>query len=378
MQIKSTYLKKIILEGCNGEWAQERYLPVLIKKAAGGEIQLWAVDIGNSIELSTPEIEEDWQIAQSKNRACYLNKSTDTQNYQALSNADCVFVVAPDQFHSEIARHWLERLAPEGKIFIEKPLDASLGSALKLKEKIEEKGKEIIFGFDHYLANAHLFLRNKASYLGEIGEIRKIEFHILEPDGISPEREETLGKGMIFDLFCHILALVYAVVDQNSTCSETRLKSIKLEEVKAARYVGSPISGETFAWIKAFVNRDIEVISAVGKCVGTSEDKFMKLYGLEGNIKLDFVDDEFSVFDSQGRRIKQGRLNSKHVESFLEEVLQGKEPLLMLPGTLSFDAALGILKILDKAKQQIGKMPLYQYNDSIDKILEILGERELR
>ncbi len=35
-----------------------------------------------------------------------------------------------------------------------------------------------------------------------------------------------------------------------------------------------------------------------------------------------------------------------------------------------------LLKSIIAAKQQIGKMAVYQYNDSIDKILEILGERE--
>lgn len=363
----------IVLEGCNGEWAQKCYLPILIGKAAREETELWAVDIENEIKLTNPEVERAWHVAQSNNRARYLNKSKDIQGYGELSIANYVFVVAPDQFHSKITRRWLERLAPKGKIFIEKPLDASMGAAIKLKEKIEEKGEESVFAFDHFLSNAYPFLQNKASYLREIGEIRKIEFHILEKIDIAPNRAKTLNKGVIFDLFCHVLALV----GQNLTCSATKLQIVKLEEVKAAQYVGCPISGETFAWIKFTIDNDIIVDSVIGKCVGTAEDKFMKFSGPDGNIKLDFVEDEFSILDSQGRHVKEGELDSNPVESFLEGILQGKEPPLSVPGILSFDAALKILEILDEAKRRIGKMPEYQRNDSIDKILNRLEEREL-
>ena len=362
--------KKVILEGCNGEWAQECYLPLLVKKAAKGEIELWAVDIEDEIKLGNPQAKKDWQVARSKNRAQYLNKNKDIQIYSELSNADHIFVVAPDRVHCEIATFFLDRLATGGKIFIEKPLDASVGAALKLREKIKEKGQETVFAFDHYLANAYPFLQNKASYLRGIGEIRKIEFHILEPDGISPQREKTLDKGMIFDLFCHVLALVCAVPNQNLACLETKLRTIKLEDVKAARYVGCPISGETFAWIKFMVNSDVQVVTAIGKCVGTSDEKFMRLYDSNGTIKLDFVEDEFSVFDSPEKQIKKGKLLSKHVEGFLEGLLLGKKPPLSVPGVLSFEAALEILKILDEAKRRIDKMPEYRCHESISEILE--------
>jgi hypothetical protein len=62
-------------------------------------------------------------------------------------------------------------------------------------------------------------VHNKTVYLREIGEIKKIEFHILEPFGIPSNRIKTLDKGMIFDLFCHVLALVGAIADRNLTPS---------------------------------------------------------------------------------------------------------------------------------------------------------------
>lgn len=363
-------MKKVILEGCNGDWAQKRYLPFLVEKAAKEEIELWAVDIKDKIKLGSIQVEEDWRVARSKNRACYLNKSKDTQTYGELSNANYIFIITPDQFHSKIARGWLDGLAPGGRIFIEKPLDASVRSALRLRGKIEEKkGEEAVFAFDHYLANVYPFLREKTPYLEEIGEVKRIEFHLLEPSGILPEREKALDKGMILDLLCHVLAVVCAVFNRNLTYSATKLPAVKLEKVKAAQYAGCPISGETFALTKFMVNHDIEAVSVVGKGVGTSEDKFMRLYGSNGGIKLDFVDNEFSVFDSQGRQRKQGRLNSKHVGSFLEEVLPGKKHPLLVPGVLSFDAALEILTILDEARKQVDRMPEYRCNESISQIL---------
>lgn len=373
-------MKRIVLEGCNGDWSQKQYLPVLAKEAARGNIELWAVDIGDKIKLDSPQLEKDWQVAQRKNRAHYLNK--DTQAYKKLSNVDYVFIVAPDQFHSEITIFWLERLAPEGKIFIEKPLDASLTVAEMLKKHMEAKDvKESVFGFDHYLARAYLFLKDATSHLTKIGRVEKVEVHLLECPPISKQREKTLDKGMIFDLFCHGLTLVGAAVNQNSTCSSAKLQTIKLEKVKAAQYAGCLISGETFALIKFMVNNDIEVVSAIGKCVGVSDDKFMKIYGSEGQMEIDFStkEDSFSIIDSHGERKESWRHKPIHVENFLEELLSGTKHPLSLPGVLSFDAALEILSILDRAKRRIGnKMPEYQCNDSIDKILEILGERKIQ
>ena len=373
-------MKKIILEGCNGEWAQERYLPTLTKKAAGGEIQLWAVDIEDSMKLGSPLVKKEWQVAQSENGAHYLNKNRDRQTYSAFSNADYVFVVAPDRVHSKIVRCWLDRLAPEGKIFIEKPLAASVSSAYRLKKEIEAKEKkEAVFAFDHYLARAYPFLLESNRYLEQIGGVEKIEFHLLEYGEIPPERVKTLDKGMIFDLFCHALALVCAVVSQNLTCSAAKLKTVEPKGVKAARYINCPSSGETFALIELTIDSNIKVLTAVGKCVGDSDEKFIKIYGREEQIiKVEFSTkkDKLSIIESQGETKEYPEREPRHVESFLEGVLQGKDPSLMLPGVISFDAALGILKILGKAKQQskqqIGKMPVYQCNDSIDKILEIL------
>ncbi len=51
MKVSANYPLKIVLEGCNGEWAQKHYLPLLVEKAAKGAIELWAVDIKRQIAL---------------------------------------------------------------------------------------------------------------------------------------------------------------------------------------------------------------------------------------------------------------------------------------------------------------------------------------
>lgn len=360
--------RKIVLEGCNGEWAQKWYFPCLLRKAANGAIELWAVDIDPEIRLNSPGSTTLWHVAQSKGKACYLDKTRDKKTYQRLSNIDNVFVVTPDKYHCEIGKFWLERLIQKGRIFIEKPLDTSVKRAEELRNRANERN--IVYCFDHYLARAYPFLKKKTSYLRQIGKITRIDFHILEDSRIPLEKKGTSDKGMIFVLCCHVLAVVCAMVDHDSTSLTTKLPKVELEQVKAAHYSGCPISGETFASIKFMVNNNIEVVSTIGKCVGTYEDKFMKLYGSNGSIKLDFVEDTFSVFNSQGSQQKQGKLNPKHIETFVEEVLMSNKNPLSIPGVLSFDTAFEILTILDKAKKKIGKMPEYQCQETVSEILE--------
>jgi hypothetical protein len=200
--------------------------------------------------------------------------------------------------------------------------------------------------------------------LGRIGKIEKIEFHILEPWGIPLKRVEALDKGMIFDLFCHVLAIVGAVIDQNLTPSASILPTVELREVKAARYINCPISGETFARTE-FIIDNIEVVSAIGKGVGIAEDKLMIISGSKGKIKLDIAKDDFLVFDHHGNQQGQGKLEPRHVESFLEAVLQRGNSILA-PGVLGFDAA---LEILDKDERLIERMPQYCVGEPIGKIL---------
>jgi predicted dehydrogenase len=344
----------IVLEGCNGEWSQKCYLPFLVNKAAEGKIQLWAIDIQPQVKLTAQNVAGLWQAAKSKGSACYLRKrSGNIESYEIPTNIDYVFIVTPDQYHCEIAEFWRERLNTRGRIFIEKPLDASIEKAREFKSKIGETS--IAYGFDHYLAKAHPFLRKRNGYLRKMGKINKIEFNILEPSGIPANRVKTLDKGVIFDLFCHVLAVVIAIVDRDFTSSEAIPGTVKLRDAIAAKYKKCPISGETFARMEFSISDNAKVIATLGKGIGKSEDKCLTIYAREGRIRLDFVKDHF-VCSYSSQHQDKGQLEPRHVESFLEAILQGGKPL-SVPGALSFETAFAILKLLGEAKNKAKVMP---------------------
>ena len=352
--------KRIILEGCNGEWAQKQYLPFLVQEAVKGNIELLAVDISPELKLCNPRISALWKEAKDKGKACYVDKVRNKTIYEALYNIYSVFIVTPDGVHSEVTRFWLERLATNGEIFIEKPLDASLNSAFELENNLA-KQKEKVFVFDHYLARAYPFLIKKL-HQKRGGRLTKIEFFILEQTEITLQRKITLDKGMIFDLFSHVLALTVAILDKNLTPSVTRLKEMEINQVEAGQYNDCPINGETFALINGgIVNESIELKSAVGKCVGTADDKWMKLYFKNGEgVEINFESNAFFAFSPSSPKNKLGNLDPNPVGSFLKGVLQDKKPPLSLPGVISFDTSLEILKKLDEAKNKIDVMPKYQ------------------
>jgi len=145
---------------------------------------------------------------------------------------------------------------------------------------------------------------------------------------------------------------------------------VRLEEVKVGQYAKCPISGESFAWIKFFID-EVEVESVVGKYVGTHEDKYMMINGLTGRIKLDLLEDRLLIFDSQ--EIQQVELQSRHVESFLDSVLAEQVDPLSAPGAISFNTALEILRILVEAKMRIRNIPTYPAGRSLGSILKNLS-----
>lgn len=361
MNSKFGYPNKIVvLEGCNGEWAQARYLTPLADRAANGDIELWAVDLNDEILLKNEKTQESWPIAQAHGKAHYLNKLKDKQSYSRLSDATYVFLVTPDNTHCQRAEFWLEQLAPDGKIFIEKPLDASMKSARKLREKIKKENKEgAVFVFDHYLAMAHPLIENWNSYLKPIGRVERIEFNILESSTIKPNRVKTLDKGIIFDLLGHVLAVSGALIEQKLTPSISALQRAEIKEVKATQYFGSPIGGETFSKVK-FTFGNVEVSSLIGKGIGTQDEKVMIVYGTSGMLKINF---------KSKRDAFEGKLETRHVETFLEKLIDKDKRPISIPGVLDFDTAFEILTILDRAKGEMTKAEGYRAGDSTNSIL---------
>jgi hypothetical protein len=100
-------VRTVVLIGCNGEWAQKRYLPQLLKKASRGKCVLWGIDTKNDITLPLENILKRWQRAENRGQAHYL-KITSEAGIGSIPPADCVFIVTPDRTHCQIAIQWLE------------------------------------------------------------------------------------------------------------------------------------------------------------------------------------------------------------------------------------------------------------------------------
>jgi predicted dehydrogenase len=346
--------KKVVLEGCNGEWAQKQYLPFLVKEAAKGNIELWSVDEEPEIKLGDNRVAALWQDAQNKENACYLDKTRNRKSYEILSSVDYVFIVTPDRCHCKVAEFWLSRLSTTGKIFIEKPLDASVRLAKPLKAKI--LNKNVVYGFDHYLASLYPFLRRERQYLAKIGGIKSLKINILENDAIPPHQVQTLKEGMIFDLFPHVLAVSAAIVEKKSAPTEAILQTVEFKGGARVKYMGWPFPSETRARIKLTVSNK-EVTSMVGKGIGKIPKKRMKrmvVYGTaRRKIEINFQTYSFSM---KGR--PKRKLESKPVASFLEAVLKG-DSIDSAPGVLSFGAAFEILEWLSSIRRKINMGPDY-------------------
>jgi predicted dehydrogenase len=346
--------KRVILAGCNGEWAQKRYLPFLIEKAKRGDITLWATDIQSEMKLDSPGSRSLWETAKSRGKACYLDMTKSVESCEIPWNVDYVFIVTPDRCHCQVAEFWLSRLNATGKIFIEKPLDASRQAAEQLKLKI--LSNNVVYGFDHYLASLYPFLRRERQYLAEIGHIESLEINILENDAILPHQVQTLKEGVIFDLFPHVLAVSTAVVEKELAPTEDILQTAEFVDRARAKYKGCPISQETFGRI-TFLIGSKKCTSAVGKGIGKIPKEQMKrmvIYSApRRTIDIAFQTHSFSV---NGRR--KGKLESKPVESFLEAVLKG-DRIDSVPGVLSFCAAFKILELLSLIRDNTNMGPDY-------------------
>jgi len=156
---------------------------------------------------------------------------------------------------------------------------------------------------------------------------------------------------MIFDLFPHVLAVSAAVVEKKLTPTEDILQKVEFVEGARAKYNGWPFSSETHARIKFLVGNK-RVTGVVGKGIGETPDKQMIIYGTHGrNIEINFQTYSFSVNDKP-----EGNLESKHVESFLETVLEGCS-IDSAPGVLSFGAAFAILERLSDIRDKTDMEP---------------------
>ena len=207
----------------------------------------------------------------------YIDKSEeeDFELYQNLK-ADIVFIATPDYTHIKIATFWLSEDEKCKSLFIEKPIDSSLSKARVLQYY---SGNKKVYALDHYLArfgtlNNDLAMGGLIGLIG--GDVEEVAFYLLEDRSeafkgpIEAEmRKSALQKGLILDLFPHILALLHNLGKvETITISKVRVGRYSYED-EEGNIKKASTSKETFAHlefsIKSYSDKSVLVNAYIGK-----------------------------------------------------------------------------------------------------------------
>ena len=362
-------IRKVVLEGCLGDWSKKSYVRNLAEKAGTGKIEFYAVD--------TRDIEDEngtLYVTPVK----FVNKKRDWNTYDSIDTVDCVFIAAPHELHCKIAAHWLEnrKLNKNGKIFIEKPLDSSVENIKEL-EKCEESEKRII-AIDHYIPKIVPLQNELEKRKGKYGKIKKVKFNILESDPILESRKKTLDEGLILDIFPHILAVFTKVMNAYNTF-ELDAHTVDILEVETGRYEDAPIRGETFA--KIIIRADnISLESYLGKAVDTHDNKVMEIVFERAFLTADFVQGNFFITTEDDS--VDGNLQKSHISMLLDCIIdEGLDEDNISKLFLSFKEGVEIVKIVSKIRDRAGESTEYEKNSSLNDILmkikEFKGNRKI-
>ncbi|MEK6280952.1 MAG: Gfo/Idh/MocA family oxidoreductase [Acidobacteriota bacterium] len=293
--------------------------------------KLKTIDRANDLEVVFTDVCESWygsddpdlaRVRQETRKkleawgARFIDKSasnsTDWKLYKELlhQEVDAVFVATPDRHHIQIAKHWLTGNCK--RIFIEKPLTNDPKEAHQWMKELETEphDRERLIQLDHYLPKMHAEIRYEnrvRQMLANIGRLKGVRFYMLEDHSGTDDdyrkemvrngrtdrngpienegRLDALQSGVSLDLLPHLLAILYHFGD---------LRTIEVDELRAARYQGvdytedklAGIKGETFAAAKfRFTDhhhREIPAEAYVGKGIRGSR----KYPSMRGNVKI--------------------------------------------------------------------------------------------
>lgn len=355
-------VKRVVLEGCLGDWSRKSYIKPLAERARKGKIHLYAVDTRDIIdetELYEPPV-------------IFVNKK-DTAKYDSVDDIDFVFIVAPHEFHCEIAKHWLEKgkLNENGRIFIEKPLDSS-GENIEELEKCKEAEKKII-AIDHYIPKIIPLIKELEGRSGKYGEIKKIRFDILQSDPILESRRNTLDEGLILDIFPHVMGVLTKVMNVYGEF-ELDANNFEILEVKRGKYEGAPINGETFAKIIAKID-GIPLESCIGKAVDSRDCKLLNICFEKGSLTADFSSGDFFI-KTENEYIK-GTLQKNHIGMLLDYIIDEEFDYdKILQFSLSFKEGYEVVKIISRIRSSKSRSIEYKKFEPLESILINLKEFE--
>lgn len=283
-----------------------RYWPELMKLVNFDFIHLTVADYGLLADLakrkvdaarkandqSAKKLEEgydqlDTMIRTQHGKVMYLDllpSSPDRRLYDFMTRVNVVFILVPDDAHVSEAKRWIGRA---DLVVVEKPYDRDLGKALRFVKELEDATIArldapftIVVAADHYLAKVWALIQAIAAQpdflKNKLGRLIKIEWRLCEAGQVEEWRKDSLSAGLIYDLFCHVLAVASPLVD---------LSTIDLAKatVQVARHADCPIKTESFAWIhcvaKDYNGVEVEIEGALGKGIGADDDKYWRLVG---------------------------------------------------------------------------------------------------
>jgi predicted dehydrogenase len=387
-------IKEIVLEGCLGDAAVNRYWPAIRVHVEQQRARFWGSDLYDPEKLrkfdaaTVSDKNEGKKLKRMQQcleqmrglRTVYLNKRNreDVRIYENLV-VDAVFIATPDETHCEIARKWLGRAK---WIFIEKPLDSSVENIEALEEDLNQYGGEVVpLGFDHYRAKALPLRQMIQSFLGWFrSSPEQLIFYLLESETIEEEsRAHTLKRGLILDLFPHCLSLLMFFGDPST---------FQLDNMKVGRYEGAQIDKETFAAIKftlkshdnkplrgtAYIGKGVKGVKGLrraGKISEAGPRKLLEVYGPDGRIvRLDFLRDNNTLSIEQGgqEQVVAGLIDPPHnflVDSLIFNRLSWDHSCFSIKA-----GKIIVAKITEMMAQIPDDLPSYRTSDYLEDILQ--------
>ena len=296
---------------------------------------------------------------------------------------ELVFVLVPDDIHVKAARDWLKKAT---LVIVEKPYNRDLVEAQQFQATLAEmvringddKPLTYVVCIDHYLAKIFSFIlgRDEDGVKHQLGAIRRIEFSICESGGVEPWRAASLDAGMVYDLFCHVLAQVSPLVKLETFLGQRGCR------IAVAQHEGCPIKAESYAWIETDDLRDAQdrrvVLSGtLGKGVGEKDEKYLRLIGEEAELYADFgprSDNKIKLICG-GRSSTLFEIGKGHPE-MLDALLCGRFMEQPVGGLIGEDAV-EILRILTSIRSRIERQAsrmgeqLYPIGSSLEEIQRI-------
>ncbi len=321
-----------------------------------------AKDDKNALRLEHRYNELTEVLEQRPRDVTYINiKDPQNDGLYFRINQDIVFVLVPDEIHVKYARDWLKRAV---LVVVEKPYNRDLVEAQMfeqiLADMVRVNGQfhpvTWVVCIDHYLGKIFEFVlhRDEAALIRQLGVIQRIEFSICESRPVEPWRATSLEAGMVYDLFCHLLAQISPFVNLKTFLQQEPAQC----HISVAQHENCPIAAESFAYISCdnlydYHSRPIQLTGSLGKGIGEADNKFLRLVGQRTSVYADFAphsDGQICFVDGTHKSPLYNIGNGHH--EMLEAIFKGRfieEPV----GGLTGEIAIQILQILTSIRSRI-------------------------